>query len=179
LADVCEWAFAGESFTIGDEWDGPRLTRPAVTVWKHSIDSRGNPTGFTDSGYMYVQYDGTVWEKGVMLRPSTGEQTAYAEVWRDEAPSEKIAVSLDHVNGPGVGRIVRLGNYVQGITKNPQSGLYTVERWEHGKRTVKIGDDDMPCIDLLDVKTADDVLFSSKFQQWKLIEFDTGKEDAH
>lgn len=112
---------------------------------------------------MYPRADGTVLEVGNMVNPATGKATDYEEVWAD-LPAQAIAdakarwsVVLDLDDGAhGVrGRIVRVGQWCQGVVK--ARGEVGCERWQwvqgteaaetkgSWKRVAKLGRLFLPC----------------------------------
>lgn len=107
---------------------------------------------------MYPQADGKVLEKGSMVNPATGKETAYEEVWHDIEPtgtkSDKVKAFVLQVDSETVrGSIVRYGQYCQAFLK--EGSRITAERWEwRGEkwtRTVRIGEESLPCMLVMDV----------------------------
>ncbi|KAI9757286.1 MAG: hypothetical protein M4579_003497, partial [Chaenotheca gracillima] len=128
-----EWAFAGTSEST------PEMpSRPAHTVWHHSIDSHSrNPQ--SDEGDMYPQPDGGVLEKGSMANPATGKVTDYEEMWDDEdvtvigGDSQRVCVVLEmeHDTGgsePMKGIVIRVGSRCHGLVIGGREGESNSER---------------------------------------------------
>lgn len=149
-----EWAIAGTSVDpatnggidpVDNQWRGK---------WIHWIDSRTEDcTNVADEGDMFPlpSDPSKVLEKGRMVNPATGLETDYEEIWLSEEisggqPGGKCCVVLD-LDGVGAdgkkrqGRIVRLGQYVQGFVR--AGGNVVVERWKWAgngwERLAKIG----------------------------------------
>ncbi|KAF7563084.1 hypothetical protein G7046_g1012 [Stylonectria norvegica] len=144
--DQLEWAIAGTSSSWKrDDGKGGQITH---SEWRHWIDSRTNhPENATDEGDMIPQPDGTTLEKGSMINPSTGKETAYDELWWDVEPSGKAVVL--QVESEGLrGSVVWLGQYCQGLMKDGDA--ITAERWElkdgEWKRLVRVGEGVLPCL---------------------------------
>ncbi|CAM1509499.1 Fc.00g032380.m01.CDS01 [Cosmosporella sp. VM-42] len=168
-----EWGIAGTSSSWKRD-DG--VTR---SQWQHWIDSRTHqPENATDEGDMFPQADGTTLEKGSMVNPATGKETAYEELWRDvdptpttssEARTIVLQVEIEELRGS----VVRLGQYCQGILK--EGDKITAERWEWNevwKQTVRMGEDTLPCRDVLDdereLKLGDIVAVGGR--GWRVVE---------
>jgi hypothetical protein len=148
--------------------------------WKHWIDSRTtSPENATDEGDMFPQADGTTLETGSMVNPATGRETAYEELWRDVDPAPTTTAAVNcvvlHFEGEAGVRasVVRLGQYCQGILR--EGDKLTAERWEweNGwRRTVRMGDGELPCEMVLDdgfvVKQDDEVKIGNR--GWKVVE---------
>lgn len=116
--------------------------------WEHWIDSRTDePESASDEGYMYPQPDGSTLEKGRMVNPDTGLDSAYEEVWDDEEPLPARCVVLRHEEGGARGLVVRLGRYSQGFLRIGSE--VSLERWERrdgrAVRMVRMGRDEVPC----------------------------------
>lgn len=140
-----DWAIAGTSSSTNCEINGKQVARSRFEHW---IDSRtATPENATDEGDMYPQPDGTTLEKGFMVNPDTGIETAYEEVWDDkEIPSTdttQVCVVLKYENGNDRGFVIKLGKYCQGFMKI--GGQSSLERWELNDCTVKMGTDELPC----------------------------------
>lgn len=139
-----------------------------------------------DQGVMISQPDGSTLEKGKMVNPATGAMQDYEEVWRDVDAAETAAgegvrwfvLSLDESGGeiPTKGRVVRIGQYCEGILRAGND--VAVERWEWKEgegwmrrfRTGRVG---LPCETILlekqhAFKVGEDVLHGT--QCWKVIE---------
>ncbi|XP_031635159.1 uncharacterized protein LOC116348320 isoform X2 [Contarinia nasturtii] len=144
-----DWAIAGtSSSTTTCDIEGKQVSR---SRWVHWIDSRTSTTeNVTDEGDMFTQLDGTTIEKGYMMNPDTGINTAYEEVWDDEdvhsTDTAQVCVVLKYENFDDRGLVIRLGRYSQGFMKiGEQTSL---ERWEWIDRAacnVRIGTDELPC----------------------------------
>ncbi|KAK2596650.1 hypothetical protein QQS21_006271 [Conoideocrella luteorostrata] len=152
-----DWAIAGTSSSSTRCIDGQQVEH---SRWEHWIDSRTSaPENASDEGDMYPQLDGTTLEKGRMVNPETGVDTAYEEVWDDEDVSPgggpaHVCVVLRYENGADRGLVVRLGRHCQGFMKI--AGQISLERWcweEKEQRsvcTVRMGSDRLPCQEALD-----------------------------
>jgi hypothetical protein len=132
-----EWAFAGtsESTAASYEPSSGALKAPAHTEWTHWVDSQ-TLDEVKDEGYMYPQPDGTVLEKGEMVRRETGKVTSYEEVWEDYDPEitgkdEKVAevvLRCEDVRKGVKGVMARIGGWIQGVLRTGQD--ITVVRWQ-------------------------------------------------
>jgi hypothetical protein len=132
-----ECAFAGTSRgtpAIYDPLTG-ELATPAHTVWTRWVDSQTFDQ-VMDEGYMYPQPDGTVLEKGEMVRIDTGKMTRYEEVWEDYCPvitgtDEKIVeviLNCEDVEKEAKGVLARIGGWIQAILRSGKD--VTVVRWQ-------------------------------------------------
>ncbi|KAG5662134.1 hypothetical protein KAF25_004373 [Fusarium avenaceum] len=171
-----DWAIAGTTVSteIPDQ-DGNLTSHSTFHQW---ISSRELGS---DAGFMYPQPDSLTLEKGSMVNPDTGIDTAYEELWHDATPtavpgdSQVRALVLqteDDENGVR-GSVVKLGCYVQGLLR-VGDGI-TLERWEWKeggwKRTVRIGDAELPCEKIVDeeaLKEGDAVDIAGR--AWNVIE---------
>lgn len=155
--DQVDWAIAGTSSSqpVGDG---------VVThgQWRHWIDSRTKEVeGVVDEGDNYPQAsDDLTLEKGSMVNPATGKDTAYEELWRDIEPrtSRCVVLRFDSANDHR-GLVVLLGQYCQGIARKGDD--VSLERWEledggAWKRTVNAGSagPGLPCSLILQGTTA-------------------------
>ncbi|KAF2086614.1 hypothetical protein K490DRAFT_66397 [Saccharata proteae CBS 121410] len=117
-----DWAFSGVAQTTSADGDDVTHKR-----WLHIIDSK---CGWgvkppTDEGGLYdVAEDPNLsLERGVMVKPDTGEMTAYEELWRSlavvavgtDTHKTCIVASLDAPERKTRGVIIRLGQYCQGM----------------------------------------------------------------
>lgn len=174
--DQLDWAIAGtsSSWPIGDGG----LTHGQ---WRHWIDSRTTDTeNLADEGDNYPQPDGTTLEKGSMVNPATGKDTAYEELWRDVEPLpvksthvRYVVLQLDE-SDQVKGSMVLLGQYCQGLLRRGSD--ITAERWEWKggdgwKRTITIGEDELPCSKILkDTLFAVGDIVTVGGDSWKVIE---------
>ena len=82
LSNDIDWAFAGRSQSTKDEATGIASSR-----WIHTVDSRflANPESAVDQAEMLPEdpESGITLEKGSMVNPATGKETAYVEGWRE------------------------------------------------------------------------------------------------
>jgi hypothetical protein len=82
LSQELDWAFAGRSSTQQDPETNKTLAR-----WHHTIDSRSptHPESVIDRAEMLPEDPETriALEKGSMVNPATGSETAYVEGWRE------------------------------------------------------------------------------------------------
>lgn len=131
---------------------------------------------------MYPRADGKTLEKGAMVNPATGQLTDYEELWLDLDPSpingsSKVrCVVLEWEDGKGGrGRVVRLGQFVQSFLRVGDE--MAAERWEWKqqggwKRTVKIGNIELPCSKTLsdedNFAVGDEFGFEGK--SWRVVE---------
>lgn len=165
------------SSTTKDDGQGGQIRRAKFAHW---INSRSaDVEGVSDEGDMYEQADGTTLEKGSMVNPDTGKDTAYEESWLD------IPVPHVHGNGKDVvarlqepdrrGMVVLLGDYCQGVARRGDD--IAVERWEKNKngewtRTVRIGKGHLICEDLVKGDLGLDVehMVITKEGIWEIVE---------
>lgn len=169
-----DWAIAGTSSSSTRTIDGEQVSH---SQWEHWIDSRtSEPEKATDEGDMYPQDDGSTLEKGSMVNPDTGIDTAYEEVWDDEEPrqttSEQVCVVLRYEDGDGRGLVVRLGRYSQGFFKIGED--VSLERWEwkdsRAVQVVSMGKGEFPCKETLErvYKLGEEVVIGDK--KWTVVE---------
>ncbi|KID80361.1 sodium/nucleoside cotransporter, partial [Metarhizium brunneum ARSEF 3297] len=169
-----DWAIAGTSSSSSRTIDGKQVSH---SRWDHWIDSRtSQPETASDQGDMYPQPDGSTLEKGRMVNPDTGRETAYEEIWDDEEPaptaSEQVCAVLKYEEGPTRGLVVRLGRYSQGFVRSGQE--ISLERWEWKRsqavRTVRMGQEELPCKQALErtYRLGDQVSAGSK--TWTVVE---------
>jgi hypothetical protein len=82
LSSDIDWAFAGRSESHQNEPTGTTSTR-----WHHTVDSRflAHPESVIDQAQMLPEdpETGIALEKGSMVNPGTGVETAYVEGWRE------------------------------------------------------------------------------------------------
>ncbi|KAM0352975.1 hypothetical protein ACHAPU_001859 [Fusarium lateritium] len=145
-----DWAMAGT--TVSTKMPDPEGNLTSHSTFHQWISSR---TLDSDSGFMYPQPDSLTLEKGSMVNPDTGIDTAYEELWHDATPtavpgdSEVRALVLQTEDDEhGVrGSVVKLGCYAQGLLRVGDS--ISLERWEWKeggwRRTVRMGDAELPC----------------------------------
>lgn len=160
--DRLDWAIAGTSFSSSLSSQAGAGSWHAR--WEHWIDSRTDAAAAADEADMVtLGPDNVVLEKGAMVNPQTGRVAPYEEIWEDEdVPGGQGRVVVlrwedrADAGGPGDddggggsssrdrGLAIRLGRYCQGIVK--VGGRVAVERWEHGKRVVRMGaHEELPC----------------------------------
>ncbi|KIL88806.1 hypothetical protein FAVG1_08055 [Fusarium avenaceum] len=171
-----DWAIAGT--TVSTEIPDPDGNLTSHSTFHQWISSRELGS---DAGFMYPQPDSLTLEKGSMVNPDTGIDTAYEELWHDATPtavpgdSKVRALVLqteDDENGVR-GSVVKLGCYVQGLLR-VGDGI-TLERWEWKeggwKRTIRMGDAELPCEKIVGeeaLKEGDAVDIAGR--AWKVIE---------
>ncbi|KAF4977387.1 hypothetical protein FZEAL_6077 [Fusarium zealandicum] len=148
-----DWAIAG--ITTSTQRPDPTGAPTSYSTFDHWISSRSlTPELFPDAGFMYPQPDSLTLEKGTMVNPDTGVDTAYEELWDDASPSAvpgeagvRALVLQAHDEQRGVrGSVVRLGRYAQGLLR--VGDAIALERWEWRdgwRRTVRMGDEELPC----------------------------------
>ena len=146
------------------------------------MDSRTEKTeAAADEGDVFANPDGTALEKGIMVNPATGRETAYEELWSDTEPMAipqyAVACVVLQFEGTGSERgvIIRLGEHCQGLLRSTEG--VTAERWlwkpEDGwTRTHKLGRGEMPCSKLLekDVKLGQGDELVSAERLWTVVE---------
>jgi Protein HRI1 len=137
------WAFSGTATTtFPSSNDGFEMPLAAHCAWQHEIDSHGPE--ITDEGDMFLLKNGDSMEIGVMENSETKQQTLYKEYWtgpktqigvdkEPKYPSVVAEMQQDNINSTR-GRIIRVGNYCQGIMEIGQRGAQEVyvERWIRG-----------------------------------------------
>jgi hypothetical protein len=100
-----DWAFAGRSGSRKNEATGNTSTR-----WHHTVDSRflADPESVIDQAEMLPEdpESGIALEKGSMVNPATGRETAYVEGWRE--------TSVKHVPEPTQDEITAFEQELQG-----------------------------------------------------------------
>ena len=100
-----DWAFAGRSESRKNEATGSTSTR-----WYHTVDSRflTDPESVIDQAEMLPENpeSGIALEKGSMVNPATGRETAYVEGWRE--------TSVKHVPEPTQDEITAFEQELQG-----------------------------------------------------------------
>lgn len=98
LSSHIDWAFAGRSESSKDEATGKTLAR-----WQHTIDSRflADPESVVDQAEMLPEdpETGIALEKGSMVNPATGKETAYVEGWRETEVEHVPEPSRDVLEG--------------------------------------------------------------------------------
>ncbi|KAF0645415.1 hypothetical protein FPSE5266_09941 [Fusarium pseudograminearum] len=157
-----DWAIAGTTVsTQKPDAEGVLTSHSTFIQW---ISSRelGN-----DAGFMYPQPgEDLTLEKGSMVNPDTGIDTAYEELWHDATPTAvpgepdvRVLVLQTDDEEKGVrGCVVRLGRYAQGLIRVGEK--IALERWEWTeggwKRTVRMGDEELPIGKILGEETLDE-----------------------
>lgn len=155
--------------------------------WAHPIDSM-RLFDAVDEGDMFLLDNGDVMEIGTMENPKSGEVELYKEYWTAPTPAPqtmKPSVVVKTEDG-GLGIIVRIGDYCQGIYQSKDGEQFFVERWTrdvqagHGNWTKdsrsNTGKDDSKC-DLPIRWTFQDGRKSGDHTEvngrtWKVTEFD-------
>jgi hypothetical protein len=98
LSTNIDWAFAGRSESRKDDATGRTLT-----TWSHTIDSRfpAHPESVVDQAEMLPEdpETGIALEKGSMVNPATGKETAYVEGWRETKILHVPELSRNHLEG--------------------------------------------------------------------------------
>jgi len=136
---------------------------------------------------MYPRPNDLTLEKGSMVNPDTGIDTAYEELWHDATPTAVpgepavralVLQTEDEKNGVR-GSVVRLGCYAQGLIRVGEN--ISLERWEWKegwKRTIRMGDAELPIEKILGeetLKEGDTVGVGGR--EWKVIE-ESGKDGS-
>ncbi|OAA45592.1 hypothetical protein NOR_03381 [Metarhizium rileyi] len=169
-----DWAIAGTSSSCTRTLDGKQVCH---SRWEHWIDSRcSQPEEASDEGDMYPQPDGSTLEKGSMVNPDTGRETAYEEIWDDEnavpTTSGQVCVVLKYEEGESRGLAVRLGKYAQGFARMGRD--ISLERWEwrdcRAVRTVRMGTEALPCRETLDTVYALGEEVTCGGKKWTVVE---------
>ncbi|KAF5630523.1 hypothetical protein F52700_7203 [Fusarium sp. NRRL 52700] len=177
-----DWAIAGT--TVSTKIPDPEGNLTSHSTFHQWISSR---TLDSDAGFMYPQPNDLTLEKGSMVNPDTGIDTAYEELWHDATPTAVpgepavralVLQTEDEKNGVR-GSVVRLGRYAQGLIR---VGEYiSLERWEWKegwKRTIRMGDAELPIEKILGeeaLKEGDTV--DAGGREWKVIE-ESGKDGS-
>jgi hypothetical protein len=174
-----DWAIAGTA-TSNEKAD--RSGAPAIhATFHHWISSRTSmPGAFSDAGFMYPQPNSLILERGSMVNPATGVDTACEELWHDAKPEAvpgeeriRLLVLETHDDERGVtGRVLRLGRYVQGLLRVGDG--VSLERWEWRdgwKRTVRMGDGELPCKLVIEKQTlSEGGVVQVEGRPWKVVE---------
>ncbi|XEV01855.1 hypothetical protein FSHL1_007142 [Fusarium sambucinum] len=172
-----DWAIAGT--TVSTRKPDPSGALASHSTFLQWISSREL---VNDSGFMYPQPgEDLTLEKGSMVNPDTGVDTAYEELWHDATPTAvpgeagvRALVLQTEDEEKGVrGCVVRLGRYAQGLIRVGDE--IALERWEWmesgWKRTVRMGNEELPIEKILGEETleeGDDVVVVGR--AWKVIE---------
>lgn len=119
FSGVCKTTFPGANDA---DWEWPYM---AHSVWKHEIDSKG--PDIHDEGDLMVLKNGDSIELGVMKDETSGELKVYKEYWsdpplryRETAVKKTPCVVAEIVKSDATmkrGRIVRVGDYCQGVAE--------------------------------------------------------------
>ncbi|KAH7259642.1 uncharacterized protein BKA55DRAFT_592349 [Fusarium redolens] len=182
-----DWAIAGT--TVSTKIPDPEGNLTSHSTFHQWISSR---TLDSDSGFMYPQPNDLTLEKGSMVNPDTGIDTAYEELWHDATPTAVpgepavralVLQTEDEKNGVRGsvvrGSVVRLGCYAQGLIRVGEN--ISLERWvwkDGWKRTVRMGDADLPIEKILGeeaLKEGDTIDVGGR--EWKVIEA-SGKDES-
>lgn len=127
---------------------------------------------------MYEQADGTTLEKGSMVNPATGQDTAYEESWLDievAVNDDKKSCFVAKLDGKDCrGMVVMLDGLCQGVMR--RGDHVAAERWEKKNgawtRSVQVGQGDLVCESLI----TDEEQFAvghkimSKEGTWQIVE---------
>ncbi|KAL5605640.1 hypothetical protein FOVSG1_005787 [Fusarium oxysporum f. sp. vasinfectum] len=177
-----DWAIAGT--TVSTKIPDPDGNLTSHSTFHQWISSR---TLDSDAGFMYPQPNDLTLEKGSMVNPDTGIDTAYEELWHDATPTAVpgepavralVLQTEDEKNGVR-GSVVRLGCYAQGLIRVGEN--ISLERWEWKegwKRTIRMGDAELPIEKILGeetLKEGDTVDVGGR--EWKVIE-ESGKDGS-
>ncbi|CAG1961669.1 unnamed protein product [Fusarium graminearum] len=172
-----DWAIAGTTVSTQKPDPSGALTSHSTFIQWISSRELGN-----DAGFMYPQPgEDLTLEKGSMVNPDTGIDTAYEELWHDATPTAvpgepdvRALVLQTEDEEKGVrGCVVRLGRYAQGLIRVGEK--IALERWEWTeggwKRTVRMGDEELPIEKILGEETLDeDDSVDVSGRTWKVIE---------
>ncbi|KAM0401732.1 hypothetical protein ACHAQC_002425 [Fusarium culmorum] len=157
-----DWAIAGT--TVSTQKPDPEGALTSHSTFIQWISSRelGN-----DAGFMYPQPgEDLTLEKGSMVNPDTGIDTAYEELWHDATPTAvpgepdvRALVLQTEDEATGVrGCVVRLGRYAQGLIRVGEE--IALERWEWTeggwRRMVRMGDEELPIGKILSEETLEE-----------------------
>ncbi|KAG9497105.1 hypothetical protein J7337_011897 [Fusarium musae] len=177
-----DWAIVGT--TVSTKIPDPEGNLTSHSTFHQWISSR---TLDSDAGFMYPQPNDLTLEKGSMVNPDTGIDTAYEELWHDATPTAVpgepavralVLQTEDDKNGVR-GSVVRLGCYAQGLIRVGEH--ISLERWEWKdgwKRTIRMGDAELPIEKILGeeaLKEGDTVDVDGR--EWKVIE-ESGKDGS-
>ncbi|RBR20257.1 hypothetical protein FVER53590_11234 [Fusarium verticillioides] len=177
-----DWAIVGT--TVSTKIPDPEGNLTSHSMFHQWISSR---TLDSDAGFMYPQPNDLTLEKGSMVNPDTGIDTAYEELWHDATPTAVpgepavralVLQTEDDKNGVR-GSVVRLGCYAQGLIRVGEH--ISLERWEWKdgwKRTIRMGDAELPIEKILGeeaLKEGDTVDVDGR--GWKVIE-ESGKDGS-
>ncbi|KAG4280369.1 hypothetical protein FPRO06_11702 [Fusarium proliferatum] len=175
-----DWAIAGT--TVSTKIPDPEGNLTSHSTFHQWISSR---TLDSDAGFMYPQPNDLTLEKGSMVNPDTGIDTAYEELWHDATPTAVpgepavralVLQTEDEKNGVR-GSVVRLGCYAQGLIRVGEH--ISLERWEWKdgwKRAIRMGDAELPIQKILGeeaLREGDTVDVGGR--EWKVIE-ESGKD---
>ncbi|KAG8673587.1 hypothetical protein FPOAC2_07033 [Fusarium poae] len=157
-----DWAIAGT--TVSTRKPDPSGALTSHSTFHQWISSREL---VNDAGFMYPQPgEDLTLEKGSMVNPDTGVDTAYEELWHDATPTAipgetdvRALVLQTEDEEKGVrGCVVRLGRYAQGLIRVGKK--IALERWEWmeggWKRTVRMGDEELPIEKILGEDTLEE-----------------------
>ncbi|KAJ3712299.1 hypothetical protein C8R42DRAFT_699382 [Lentinula raphanica] len=119
-----DWAFAGYRSTVV-------VNNKEATRFTHLIDSRTkDPSQIADLGFNTALPDGTVLERGEMINPATGQNTAYEETWRDhdsqlDGPELDKAIFLRNINSTSW--YTRVGRWQLGLGRDPAGSFWAFQ----------------------------------------------------
>ncbi|KAF5691400.1 hypothetical protein FDENT_3442 [Fusarium denticulatum] len=177
-----DWAIAGT--TVSTKIPDPEGNLTSHSTFHQWISSR---TLDSDAGFMYPQQNDLTLEKGSMVNPDTGIDTAYEELWHDATPIavpgesavRALVLQTEDEKNAVRGSVVRLGCYAQGLIGVGEH--ISLERWEWKdgwKRTIRMGDAELPIEKILvgeALNEGDTVGFGGR--EWKVIE-ESGKDES-
>ncbi|KAF5680483.1 hypothetical protein FCIRC_5801 [Fusarium circinatum] len=177
-----DWAIAGT--TVSTKIPDPEGNLTSHSTFHQWISSR---TLDSDAGFMYPQPNDLTLEKGSMVNPNTGIDTAYEELWHDATPTAVpgepavraiVLQTEDEKNGVR-GSVVRLGRYAQGLIRVGEH--ISLERWEWKdgwERTIRMGDAELPIEKILGEEALkEDDTVDVHGREWKVIE-ESGKDGS-
>ncbi|KAH8168327.1 protein HRI1 domain-containing protein [Sarocladium implicatum] len=174
-----EWGIAGTSSTRTRTGDGGEvITRGR---WDHWIDSR-TPEFVYDEGDMFPMSDTLTLEKGSMVNPATGKETAYEEVWEDSEPMSVpgsgrtcAVLRMETEKREEKGLMVVLGRRCQVLARIGED--VTAERWDWDEqdgwvRTLWMGETALPGKGVLEKmdKLAEGDVHEVAGYSWKVVE---------
>lgn len=171
--DALDWAIGG---TVSSTTNDSGIRRAKFSHW---INSRSKDAdGVADEGDMYEQDDGTTLEKGSMVNPATGQDTAYEESWLDievAVNDDRKSCFVAKLDGNDCrGMVVMLDGLCQGVMR--RGDHVAAERWERKNgawtRSVQVGQGDLVCESMI----TDEEQFAvghkimSKEGTWQIVE---------
>ncbi|GKU02217.1 hri1 protein [Fusarium langsethiae] len=172
-----DWAIAGT--TVSTRKPDPSGDLTSHSTFHQWISSREL---VNDSGFMYPQPgEDLTLEKGSMVNPDTGVDTAYEELWHDATPTavpgepdvRALVLQTEDEKAGVRGCVVRLGRHAQGLIRVGRE--IALERWEWTeggwKRTARVGDEGLPIEKILGEEMLDEGdSVDGGGRTWKVIE---------